>query len=83
MSIRKEGFCSLMPLRNTHGNPVLLLSLSHKTCVLTCAVICPWDFSGFISTLRSVRPAENAVISVPRQAVHCLHSHLSLPKGEK
>lgn len=52
MSITKEGFCSLMPLRNTHGNPVLLLSLSHKTCVLTCAVICPWDFLGFISTLR-------------------------------
>lgn len=79
VSIRKEGFCSLMPLRNTHGNPVLLLSLSHKTCVLTCAVICPWDFSGFISTsCPSVQPRMRLFQSLGRQSTACTATSLCL-----
>lgn len=54
----KKGPAVLTPLRNLHilwGTMLLqtlLLSLSCKTCTLTCAVICSWNCWDLISTLH-------------------------------
>lgn len=55
---RKKGPAVLTPLRNLHilwGTMLLqtlLLSLSRRTCTLTCAVICSWNCWDLISTLH-------------------------------
>lgn len=76
----KEGFCCLMPLRNVHV-------LQGPQCCCSPSATKPLCSSVYrtaqASFLLYVLSAENSVISVPRQALYCLQSHLSSPREEK